>query len=319
MNYIMKNYFWVGLACLVLCSCQKTFYQVCTAKSDDVERRNDSLVYEDGQCIISYNLWGNYGNAGFMFYNKTDENIYIDLHKTSFVRNGYAYDYYKNRTYIIGRSVASMSGVTAMGVINVGYQQNLSESVSQNITGLVDSPTGYYLGNIGNNITKGIGVAKSWTKGLAVSKGVKDETKRSLEVKEAEIICIPPHSKKMIREYSIQEGLYTKCGLRKFPAEKDRASETFDEASSPMKFRNVIYYSVGEDNLPIVVENDFHVISVTNYTSKQLLGEKIIKKDCMGNALRRTRKMQTVYFFKDSGPDKFYIKYNGRTSKHRYF
>jgi len=38
-----------------------------------------SLIYEDNNCKVSYNLWAEGGNIGFSFYNKTDQNIFLNM------------------------------------------------------------------------------------------------------------------------------------------------------------------------------------------------------------------------------------------------
>lgn len=82
------------LAIFALSSCSKEFYQVLTAESKSVETQQTGMVYEDENCKITYNLWAPHGNAGFIFYNKTDKNIIVDLKECFFVFNGYANDYY---------------------------------------------------------------------------------------------------------------------------------------------------------------------------------------------------------------------------------
>jgi hypothetical protein len=61
--------------------------------------KDNLLVYEDQNCRVSYNLWEEGGNIGFRFYNKTNENIYLNLEESFYVLNGMAYNYFKNRTY----------------------------------------------------------------------------------------------------------------------------------------------------------------------------------------------------------------------------
>ena len=99
----MRNLFCCNIVILtlviMLSSCSKEFYQVLTAESKSVETQQTNMVYEDENCKITYNLWAPHGNAGFIFYNKTDKNIIIDLKECFFVFNGYANDYYLNRSY----------------------------------------------------------------------------------------------------------------------------------------------------------------------------------------------------------------------------
>ena len=61
---------------------------------------NGGILYEDGYCQLFYKFWEDGGNAGFAFYNKTDEIIYLDLSKTFFVKNGIAYDYYNPELFV---------------------------------------------------------------------------------------------------------------------------------------------------------------------------------------------------------------------------
>lgn len=87
---------------VVLCSCSsiKIFYQVYNVESDGLIEKNGYLFYSNEDCDISYNFWERGGNAGFTIHNKTEHDLFFDLSKTFFVKNGVAYDYFKNREYI---------------------------------------------------------------------------------------------------------------------------------------------------------------------------------------------------------------------------
>jgi hypothetical protein len=81
-------------------SCATTFYQVYNVKpNQEKNTKTDNLFFEDENCKITYDLWANGGNIGFDIYNKTDENVYVYLNESNFILNGFAYDYYKNRTF----------------------------------------------------------------------------------------------------------------------------------------------------------------------------------------------------------------------------
>ena len=85
---------------LFLSSCKTVFYQVYKTESTSHANKQDGrLFFEDAACKVSYNLWDEGGNVGFCLFNKTDENIYVDLGESFFILNGIAYDYYKNRVY----------------------------------------------------------------------------------------------------------------------------------------------------------------------------------------------------------------------------
>jgi hypothetical protein len=94
-----------------LTSCVSTnFIQVYKTETDKKLVFKDSLyVYEDDNCIVSYNLWEEGGNIGFKIYNKTEKNIYLNLKECFFVINGIANDYYKNRVNSFSGDVGTAS------------------------------------------------------------------------------------------------------------------------------------------------------------------------------------------------------------------
>ncbi|MGV9003269.1 hypothetical protein [Flavobacterium sp.] len=103
-----KPFFLVALAMLTSCSTVKNYYQVYKTDSETVKQNStNELSFEDTNCKITYNLWSNFGNAGFSFYNKTSEAIYLELDESFYVINGFAYDYFQNRTYITSSNLAS--------------------------------------------------------------------------------------------------------------------------------------------------------------------------------------------------------------------
>lgn len=101
----MKKLFLLFIAVMILGSCSQlyTFVQVFEAKptytSDAFTKTEHGYEFENANCIINYNFWGEEGYAGFMVSNKTTEIMYIDLSKSFFIRNGKAFDYYKNRIF----------------------------------------------------------------------------------------------------------------------------------------------------------------------------------------------------------------------------
>lgn len=88
---------------ILLSSCKSTFYQVYETSSDgNFDANSKTLVFENDECRVIYDLWNERGNIGFQFFNKTDENVYVDLGESFFIFNGIACDYYKNRVYSEG-------------------------------------------------------------------------------------------------------------------------------------------------------------------------------------------------------------------------
>ena len=94
----MKRFISILAISLILVSCKTTLYhyQVLETTSDNpkIKTEEKQTEYEDDNCRISYDMWENNGSAGFVFYNKTDLPITIDLAKSYFVKNGIAFDYY---------------------------------------------------------------------------------------------------------------------------------------------------------------------------------------------------------------------------------
>ena len=48
------------------------------------------MIYEDSFSRITYNLWNRGGQVNFMFSNKSDKDITIDLENSFFILNGMA-------------------------------------------------------------------------------------------------------------------------------------------------------------------------------------------------------------------------------------
>lgn len=120
----------LGLA-FITSSCSSTlFYQVYkTSGTLNYNKNSNDFYYEDENCIVSYDLWSEEGNAGFQFYNKTDQIIYLDLSKSFFILNGIAYDYFQNRVFSNSTNLTSESSVRLTGVNYLNLIQSTSYSV----------------------------------------------------------------------------------------------------------------------------------------------------------------------------------------------
>ena len=84
--------------CFSLTSCNNVFYQVYDVDSS-LNQNDNSLVFENEDCKVMYNLWSEDGSLSFVFMNKTDKDIFINMGQTFNIKNGAANDYFKNRTY----------------------------------------------------------------------------------------------------------------------------------------------------------------------------------------------------------------------------
>ena len=255
------------LAIFALSSCSKEFYQVLTAESKSVETQQTGMVYEDENCKITYNLWAPHGNAGFIFYNKTDKNIIVDLKECFFVFNGYANDYYLDRTYVYGKS-------TRVGIgKSFGKSANYSEALSETLYGTWLG----YGASTSSSASSAIGVSQS------SSAQVQSETNASIEIKEQDKVCIPPKTAKLFCEYQILENIYRECGFLLAPKKSGVKHLKYTNANSPIKFGNVISYKIGENGSSVVVNNDFYVADIANITAGSFTTNIKIEKDCMEN------------------------------------
>jgi hypothetical protein len=103
---------------VLLGSCSSTFYQLYEVKPEQAIKKQDNrLVYEDENCIITYNLWADEGNSGFSIHNKTRQDLTLHLDESFYILNGTAYDYYKNRitsTSIIVSTATSSTNSLAL-------------------------------------------------------------------------------------------------------------------------------------------------------------------------------------------------------------
>lgn len=99
------------LITILLTSCVTTsYFQVYKATpSDKLVIKDNLIVYEDENCMISYNLWAEGGRIGFQFFNKTDKNIYLNMKESFFIVNGFSYNYYKNRVFTNSTSSGATS------------------------------------------------------------------------------------------------------------------------------------------------------------------------------------------------------------------
>ena len=108
--------FVAAVASLGFTSCKQLYYQVYDVKSETMTQQDNSLVYENNDVKLMYNLCGEKGAVGFIIQNKTDKDLFIDLTQTFFILNGKANDYYQNREYT--------STTTTTNSLSVGFTQS---------------------------------------------------------------------------------------------------------------------------------------------------------------------------------------------------
>lgn len=267
---------------LGITSCNSVFYQVYNVDTDNLKQQDNSLVFENEDCKVLYNLWSRGGDVSFAFYNKTDKDIFVNLGQTFLSINGKAYDYYQDRTFTDAR-----------------YSQYNTEfaSATARLNG-----SGFW----GNNIYQENASAVASATG---SKSIKSFAS-SVTVKEKEIICIPAKCYKVICKCSINPERIATCkGNIDNPYDSYEVAR-YDKQSSPLKFLNRIAYGFNKNEVADKhIDNTFWITSIKNYSRKaatEMVKDDVdcyFRKSGFGT-ISKTRQ------FKIGGPDKFYIMYS---------
>lgn len=269
----IKIFFQIVLIIALLASCATpNYFQVYkTVPVDNTILKGDYLVYEDENCKILYNFWSDNGDIGFLFSNKTDQTIKLNLEQSYFILNGIAHNYYQNRTFTNTRK----SGITSVNTLGA----------SKMIMGI------NYFDLLQTN------------KILATSSsGATSSEEYSVTTAEEKIVSIPSNTSKIISEFSINSTLYRDCELLKYPTKKEIKTKSFTKSSSPIVFSNRIVYWKEKDQLPINFVNEFFVSEITNYAEPDIT-ERKYEEFC------DQKSGVSKLFFKEVSPDKFYLKY----------
>ena len=268
------------------CSVTKSYYQVFKTQSKEkMQSDGKSLVYSDANCSIFYNFWSDGGNLEFAIQNNSEKNIYLNKRECFFICNGYAYDYFKNRTYTATKGLQVGSSATKAA----------NEAVSSSVSGV----------NVyGYDQTNSIAAAKNY----AITAGIASSISNSISWEEPEIICIPPKTTKVISEFEkITNILVRNCNLFRYPTDKQINSSIFSEIESPLVFCNKLAYYLGESKDLIKINNEFYVSEIKNLTQKNMIEIKSEYEEYCGEKLSLKSKKS---YWKDATPDKFYIRYS---------
>jgi len=228
--------FLIAAIAILLSSCDSYYYQVYQVyKPKNLILKENCLIYEDNNCTISYYLWKNRGNAGFVFYNKTDQNIYLNLGESFFIRNGVAYDYFLNRTWSYEEQ--------SKGTKTNGTSEFISSTISSSAASAISS---------------GLMMASS-VFGSSSNSKKKTTSERTISYVEKKIVCIPGK---------------TSCDMLSFPKEEETASLFFPMDKSPLTFSNVLVYAVGESGEPKKIEHNFYVMNISNIPESLFIDKK---------------------------------------------
>lgn len=198
------------LVAILLTSCGSVYYvQIYKTSYENGQANGKAVVFEDKNCVVSYNLWASGGNAGFNIFNKSDKDITINLRKTFFVLNGIAYEYFQNRTFTSSSNIGST--VTALNYAN-------------------------YLNPY------------SWCSNVAEVSGT-STTSTGVSFMEKPELTIPPKTSINISEYNINVSRYDQCKFDPYPWGKQKPNLQFEETNSPFVFSNIITYTINNETL----------------------------------------------------------------------
>lgn len=272
-KFILKSFVAV-VAVLSMASCKSYYYQVYSVSSDNVKQQDNSLVYENEDCKVLYNLWSSNGKLKFAIVNKSDKDIFVNMGQSFYVVNGRAVDYYQERSYT---------------------QQDFYLSSYTNTTA-----TAYAKGTSfwGNDMYMENASAVA---GASTSKLAKTSSK-SVTVKEQEIICIPAKCYKIFGYYEVNPEWKKTCVKENdFPKASYQVG-SYTKTSTPISFKNRIAYGFTKiDVADKHIDNDFWISAITNYSQKAATEKVKEKGECYGFKSSSTSRQ-----FKVGGPDKFY-------------
>ena len=320
-----KQLFSLLFVTIFLSSCSQVYHyvQVFETKSlsNSIQKQGDGLVYEDTTCAIYYRFWADGGDAGFSIYNKTNQIIYVDLSKSFFVRNGTAYDYYKDRSWsqtetsTFGAQTANAAAVSGSASRSIG----ISAAYAGNFGTLPFTPYDPILTSANLYKAESYGALRY----SALASTYASASSLSIAVKEPKILAIPPHAAKIVAEYSINDKIFLYCDLDRYPEEQ--ASLSFSEENSPLIFSNYITYRLGESTQDVIIENAFYISKITNYTRPSIYNYVEKQKPCQNLTDDDSKNYRETYLVKvyrrvlNVDPsNNFFVEYKIRSNRKLY-
>ena len=276
----------MSLVALGFSSCKSYYYQVYDVDSDNMKTQDNSLVFENEDCKVLYNLWSNNGELKFAIWNKSDKDIFVNMGQTFYTVNGKAEEYFQDRTYTQKSYVqSSVSTVSATGKIN-----------AQGFWG-----SNIYMEN-GNAIANIFG-----------GKSVQAE-ESSFTVKEKEIICIPAKCFKVFNYYKLNPVFTKTCDKKRDFPKRTYLVGKYTKQSTPYLFNNRIAYGFTKNEVADKhINNEFWISAITNYSQKAATYKVKNKTECYD--LKTSTKTRT---FKVYGPNKFYKLYGQKKGEIRF-
>lgn len=273
----MKKYLFLIPLAVLLSSCStRSYFQICKVTSDLPTSQSGAYEYKNSDCDVTYNFWADGGSVCFVVTNNTNEILSIDLSKSFLIKNGFAYDYYLNRTASTSSAVVTSKSSGTSGTA-LGYWNFLGQKVP---------------GSISASSASSVDTQKSY----------------SLSYEEKSVVAIPPHASKVFSEYTIMSNRFKDCDLYESPSKNDQVSMSFNRSTSPVTFTNSICYRVGNNDADQFIENSFYVSEVSNKHYKATIHK--VKEGCPSDL----NKKKVEQFIKTS-PKEFFIPYKPRPQK----
>lgn len=267
----------LSMACIACASCNKVYYQVYTMESENLIMQDNSIVYENADCQVLYNLQSDGGLVSFAFKNKTDKDIFINLNESFLVVNGNAHDYFEDKAY------------TYASVSSTSYGNNLEV----NLTGK---------NALWSNHLYTVPFSET------TSKTTKTSVSKSVTVKEHEIICVPAHSYKKIAKFRLQPNLFQKCDEKiDYPSGKAKLM-SYSHDDSPIIMNNRLKYGFAHDKTDKHLDNKLWLSEINNYSRKAAIEDRK-EKGCYDLYSKN------VKYFKIGTPSQFYRIYKRKTGK----
>ena len=278
---IMKKNTLFKLVCVIITSlfsvsCTQSFYQIYTMDSKDLKMQDNSLLFENADCQVSYNFWSDGGYVSFAFKNKTDRDIFINMNESFLVVNGNAHNYFEAKTYTYGSAFAT----------SIGYVESLGVSLS--------GKTGVWSNK---HYTASAGVAASITSKSAIM--------NTVSIKEQEVVCIPANSFKTFSKFCLSPAIYEKCVKKVDSPSKKVSLAKFDSDNSPIMMNNRLTYGFKSDNMDKHIDNVFWLGEIENYSEKSAI-ERKSEKGCYDYLSKE------IKVFKIGTPSQFYRHYQKR-------
>ena len=239
----MKKFLVLVLLCSGMTSCAPLMYQqIATIQSDQVSiNENGDFIAKTSEFTILYDFWAPSGMTSFMVSNNSDEDIYLNMSESYYIRNGYAHDYYQGRVYV-------PNSRTSPNVLSA----TVAASGDANKFGL------------GSEFGSGL---NSTTKASSVSR---------VEYVEQKIICIPAHSRKAFEQFNVQPEAYRECGFIRNPKSRETAVKKFTEENSPVVIEKRIMFEVSGKKVP--VNHKFYVSKLQNISENSVYQVTQIKR-----------------------------------------